>query len=109
VLIRCEGGRIYLSEAGRETELQLTATAERDRLLRLLEEHEPDGIKLDPDPRLIMSGGGGAGFSLWDVRRSLTDKRAPVPQDPSQAKAPVGSPEQGSAPRDPTPPTKKKG
>ena len=97
VLIWSEGGRIFLSEGARETELRLGATP------------QPAGVKLDPDPRLIMSGGGGAGFSLWDVRRSLTDKPAPVPQDPSQAKAPVRSPEQGSTPHDPNPPTKKKG
>jgi hypothetical protein len=109
VLIRSEGGRIFLSEGGQETELRLDPTPEREHLLQLLEEKGPAGVKLDPDPRLIMSGGGGAGFSLWDVRRSLADKPAPVLQDPSQAKAPVRSPEQGSAPRDPNPPTKKKG
>ena len=69
MLIRSEGGKIYLSEGGRESELRLGATPERDRLLRLLEEHGAAGVKLDPDPRLIMSGGGGSGFSLRDIQR----------------------------------------
>jgi len=46
----------------RETELRLSAAPQRDRLLRLLEEYGPAGVKLDRDPRLIMSSGGGAGF-----------------------------------------------
>jgi len=108
VLVRCEGGKIYLSEGGRETELRLGATPERDRLLRLLEEHGPDGIKLDPDPRLIMSGGGGTGFSLWDIKKSLTDKPTPAPQDPPQTR-PSSAPEKGSAPRPHNPATDKKG
>src|ERR1700738_5313152 len=62
VLIRSEGGRIFLSEGGRETELRLGATPQRDHLLRLLEEHGAAGLKLDRDPRLTMSGGGGPGF-----------------------------------------------
>ena len=58
-----------LSEGGRETELWLTATPQRDHLLRLLKEHGAAGIKLNSDPRLIMSGGGGTGFSLWDIKK----------------------------------------
>ena len=93
-LIRSEDGKIYLSEGGRETELQFTATPERDHLLRLLEEHGPAGVKLDADPRLIMSGGGGAGFSFWDLRKHLTDKPAPQPEP---ATAPPNSKEQRPA------------
>ena len=66
--VRSDGGKIYLSEGGRETELRLGATPQRERLLRLLEEHGYAGVKIDSDPRLIMSGGGGTGFSLWDIR-----------------------------------------
>src|ERR1700730_6628331 len=51
VLIRSEGGQIFLSEGGRETELRLAATPQRDHLLRLLEEHGAAGIKLDRHPR----------------------------------------------------------
>jgi hypothetical protein len=87
-LVRSDGGKIYLSEGGQETELRLSATPQRDRLLRLLEEHGSAGIKLDSDPRLIMSGGGGAGFSLWDIKRSVTGKTTPAPQDPPPATAP---------------------
>src|SRR5690348_2821295 len=60
-LVRAEAGRIYLTEGGRETELRLSASPERDHLLRLLQEHGSAGVKLDRDPRLIMSGGGGTG------------------------------------------------
>ena len=56
-LVRSDGGKIYLTEGGRETELRLSATPQRDRLLRLLEEHGSAGVKLDRDPRLIMSAG----------------------------------------------------
>ena len=82
VLIRSQGGKIYLSEGGRETELGLSATAERARLLRLLDEHGAAGIKLDRDPRLIMSGGGGSGFSLRDLQNSIFGEPAPTPRDP---------------------------
>jgi hypothetical protein len=91
VLIRSEGGRIYLSEGGRETELQLGATPQRDHLLRLLREHGPDGVRLDPDPRLIMSGGGGTGFSLRDIQRSLTNEPA-SPREPPQPASPKREP-----------------
>jgi hypothetical protein len=109
ILIRSEDGKIYLSEKGTETELQLTATSQRDRLLRLLEEHGPAGVKLAPDPRLIMSGGGGTGFSLWDIKRSLTDKPTATRQDAPQATRPLSPPEKGSAPPSRNPATDKKG
>jgi len=108
-LIRSEGGRIYLSEGGRETELRLTATPQRDHLLRLLQEHGAAGIKLDSDPRLIMSGGGGTGFSLWDIKKSLTGKPTPAPQDPPPATTPSTPPEKGSAPPHHNPATDRKG
>ncbi len=109
VLVRSELGKIYLSEGGRETELRLTATPQRDRLLRLLEAHGSAGIKLDRDPRLIMSSGGGSGFSLWDIKKSVTGKSAPSPQGPSQVTAPPKIPEEKSLPRDVSPAADKKG
>jgi hypothetical protein len=90
-LIRTEGEKIFLSEGGRETELPLTATPERDHLLRLLQDYGPAGVKLDLDPRLIMSGGGGSGFT-WVPEKKDTD--APTPKAAT------------SPPKDPTPPEK---
>lgn len=109
VLIRSDGGKIYLSEGGRETELRLGATPQRDRLLRLLEEHGPAGIKLDPDPRLIMSGGGGTGFSLRDITKSFSGETKPTPKDSPQVTTPRSSPKQETGPRDHIAPTDKKG
>jgi hypothetical protein len=109
VLIRSEGGKIFLSEGGRESELRLTATPQRDHLLRVLEQHGPGGIKLNADPRLIMSGGGGAGFSLRDITKSVTSEPAPASQNPPRATTPRSPPEQGSAPRDHSRASSKKG
>jgi hypothetical protein len=109
VLIRSEGAKIYLSEGGRETELRLGATPERDRLLRLLQEHGPAGVKLDPDPRLIMSGGGGSGFSLRDIKNSITGEPAPARGSSPQPPPPPRSPKPGSAPRNHNVATDKKG
>ena len=81
VLIRSEGGKIYLSEGGAETELRLGETPERDRLLRLLQDHGPAGVKLDRDPRLIMSSGGGSGFYWWGVRKPPPNEPAPALQN----------------------------
>jgi hypothetical protein len=89
VLIRNDGEKIYLSEGGRETELRLGPTLQRERLLRLLKDHGPAGVKVDRDPRLIMSGGGGTGFSLRDLRKSFTDRPTARPQDPPQVTAPA--------------------
>jgi hypothetical protein len=105
--VRSEGGRIYLSEGGRESELLLGATAQRDRLLRLLEEHGPAGVRLDADPRLIMSGGGGAGFSLWDARRPTA--KTPPRHDPAETAAPPSAPDRPPPQRDRIPATDKKG
>jgi hypothetical protein len=105
VLIRSEGGKIYLSEGGTETELRLGATPQRDRLLRLLQDRGPGGVKLDPDPRLIMSGGGGTGFSLWDIKKSWTTESVPAPRDPPRP----GAPKREPAPRDNKAASDKKG
>ena len=109
VLIRSEGGKIYLSEGGTETELRLGETLERDRLLQLLQEHGPAGVKLDPDPRLIMSGGGGSGFSLRDIKNSIIGEPAPAQGSAPQPPPPPRSPKPGSAPRDNNPAADKKG
>jgi hypothetical protein len=108
-LIRSEGDRIFLAEDGREKELRLSATSRRDHLLRLLQEHGPAGVKLDPDPRLIMSGGGGTGFSLRDISESVTGKTAPPVQDPPRVTSPPSSSEPRSTPRDRHSATDKKG
>ena len=81
LLIRTEGEKVYLSEGGGETELRLGATPERDRLLRLLEEHGATGVKLDREPRLMMSSGGGSGFYRWGVRKPLTNEPVPALQN----------------------------
>ena len=97
-LIRSDGGKIYLSEGGRDTELRLSATPQRDRLLRLLEEHGSAGVKLDRDPRLIMSSGGGAGFYWWGQKKSTPDGVAPAGSAPSpQATEPRNIPAAFSA------------
>jgi hypothetical protein len=107
-LIRSEGGRILLSEGGRESELRLSATPERDRLLRLLEEHGAAGVKLDRDPRLIMSSGGGAGFYWWGKKKPATGEVAPTGSASSpQVTQPSPSPKQ-STPRDRSPASDKK-
>jgi hypothetical protein len=114
VSVRSEGGRIFLSEGGRETELRLSPTPQRDHLLRLLEEHGSTGVKLDSDPRLIMSSGGGAGFYWWGARKSGSEKPAPELQNPSQVPPLPASrlnsgANPGSVPRDLYPTINKKG
>jgi hypothetical protein len=108
-LIRSDGGKIYLTERGREIELQLGATPQRDRLLRLLEAHGPAGVKLESDPRLIMSGGGGSGFSLRDITKSFSRETEPAAKNPPQVTTPRSSPKQETGPRDQIAPTDKKG
>jgi hypothetical protein len=104
-VIRSEGGKIYLSEAGKETELRLGASPHRDRLLRLLDAHGPKGVRLDADPRLIMSGGGGAGFSLRDLTSAFGRDSAPQRdispvKQPSKMQKPGADPRRHSAPVD---------
>jgi hypothetical protein len=108
-LIRSDGGRIYLSENGRETELRLGATPQRDRLLRLLERHEPRGLRLDPEPRLIMSGGGGMGFSLWNLTKPSADKPKSANSDQWQPERRQGSPRHETTPRNRKSPSDEKG
>ncbi len=108
VLIRSEGGRIYLTEGGREAELPLTATPQRDHLLRLLEQHGPGEVKLDRDPRLIMSSGGGSGFYWWGTRKPATDKAAPAGSAPPQGTTVPSPPDQRPA-REPNPANDRQG
>jgi hypothetical protein len=103
--VRTWGGKIYLSEGGRETELPLGATPERERLMELLQDRGPSGFKLDADPRLIMSGGGGTGFSLRDIQRSFSGEPPPPPQNSSPNDPPKSQP----APRNGKPASDKKG
>ena len=107
-LIRSDGGKIYLSEGGRETELRLSATPQRDRLLRLLEEHGAAGVKLDRDPRLIMSSGGGAGFYWWGQKKSTPEGVAPAGSAPSPQVTEPSSSAKQSTPRDRSPAADKK-
>jgi hypothetical protein len=109
LLIRCENGKIFVSEAGHETELRLSATPERARLLRLLEEHGGAGVKLDADPRLIMSSGGGSGFYWWNTKKPVTNKPAPMLQHPPQPTAPPRWPEPPATPGEPQPAANGKG
>jgi hypothetical protein len=103
--IRSWDGKIYLLEGGRETELLLGATPERDRLILLLQDRGRSGVQLEPDPRLIMSGGGGTGFSLRDIRRSFSSEAPPSTQNSSPTDPPKGEP----APRNNKPASDKKG
>lgn len=109
VTVRAEGGKIYLREGGCESELGLGATPERDHLLRLLEKHGPAGVKLDADPRLIMSGGGGAGFSLRDITKSFNGKPDFASRSAPAQATPSNSPKQETRPRDNGAPIDKKG
>jgi hypothetical protein len=102
-LVRAEAGRIYLTEGGRETELRLSASPERDHLLRLLQEHGSAGVKLDRDPRLIMSGGGGTGFYWWGTKKPVSDKQTqPLRNTPRLPASPTPSLDPGANPA-PTP------
>jgi hypothetical protein len=108
ILIRSEGGKIYLTEGGRESELQLTATPQRDHLLRLLEDRGPGGVKLDRDPRLIMSSGGGSGFFWWGLKKPTTDKAAPAGSVPPHGTT-VPNPPNQRPDHDPNPGTDRQG
>jgi hypothetical protein len=107
--IRSEGGKIYFSEGGQEAELRVGTAPQRDHLLRLLEEHGPAGVKLDPDPRLLMSSGGGSGFFWWHTKTPVTNNPASAPQNPPQVTPPSSLPDRGLAPPGQNPSADKKG
>jgi len=108
--IRSAGGKIYFSQGGQEfQELRLSATPQRDRLLRLLEEHGPARVKLDRDPHLLMSSGGGSSFFWWNTKAPVADKSAAAPQDPPQVNPPPSLRDRELAPPGQNPVAGKKG
>lgn len=108
--IRSAGGKIYFSEGGQKFQkLQLSATPQRDHLLRLLEGHGPVGIKLDRDPYLLMSSGGGSAFFWRNTKTPVADQEAPAPQDPPPVSPPPSVRDRGLAPPDQNPATDKNG
>jgi hypothetical protein len=95
MLIRSEGGKIYLSEGGREfQELQLRDTAEAERLKQIFEHNRAiagsDVVRLNPT---ILAGGGGAGFYWWTpAEKTGAPEKAGTPGK-------SGTPEKAGAPR----------
>jgi hypothetical protein len=84
VVIRSDGGKIYLSEAGGEfRELALGDTPEARRLRQLLDSSEaavgPTGLRLNPTG---LAGGGGAGFhwSPFGKSEDTSEKKSPADQ-----------------------------
>jgi hypothetical protein len=75
VLIRSEGGKIFLSERGRDfEELQVKDTAEVRNLKKLLDDHEGAVVRVNP----MMVADSGAGF-MWPTpeKTSAPDKATP--------------------------------
>jgi hypothetical protein len=108
ILIRSEGGKIYLSEGGGKfQELQLRDSAEARFLKQLVQSHSRGSAILRLNPT-ILAGGGGTGFSWWNTKKSLADRPTPARQDPPKVTAPPSPPDQGSAPRDESPTIEKK-
>jgi hypothetical protein len=95
VVIRTDGGRIYLSEGGREfQELHIADPAQLRRLQRLIAGSGTDaglrGARLQP---LILAGDGGAGFHWAPANKSRpTASRHGGPKQPAPAKAGTGAP-----------------
>jgi hypothetical protein len=109
VLVRSQAGRIYLSEGGRETELRPSATPQHSHLLRLLEEHGSAGVKLNCDPYLLMSSGGGSSFFWRNTKAPVAEKPTASPQDPPQVTPPPSLPDPRLAPPDQRPAAEEKG
>jgi hypothetical protein len=87
VLIRSEGGKIYLSEGGGEfQELQLRDTAEARHLKQLVDDRSralgSAPLRLNPT---ILAGGGGAGFHWW------------VPSEKTDTPGKTGAPDKADA------------
>lgn len=96
LLVRAEGGRIYLSEGGKGFhEVQMGDTAPARRLRQLLEKDGavagPADIRLRPT---ILAGSGGSGFHWAPVGKTdQPDKGSAVRQDGSdKAGAPATKP-----------------
>ncbi len=92
ILIRSEGGRIYLSEAGKEfEELRLNDTAEARHLKQLLESRSrAEGAPYIRLNSTVLASGGGAGFHWW-WRPAAKPGSPPKPDDPSKAGTPPKS------------------
>jgi len=81
-MLRLDGGRIYLSEAGGAfQELALGDTTEAQALRQMLAAH-PDGVRLGPT---ILAGSGGCGYH-WTPADSA-DGAAPPPANPPARKS----------------------
>jgi hypothetical protein len=80
VLIRTEGGKIYLSEGGKEfRELQMKGTAETRYLKQLLDENKGAVVRVDP----MTVADSGAGF-MWPMpEKTTTAEKAATPQRPA--------------------------
>ncbi len=76
LLLRVEGGRVYLSEAdGEFRELPLGDTPEARRLRQLIEDRGAGGdLRLNPT---VLAGGGGAGFYWWSSGGKADKTEAP--------------------------------
>ena len=105
LLIRTEGGRIYLSEGGSEFhELQLVDTAHASMLKQLLENNGAEqaaGIRLTP---MLLAGDGGSGFHWAPADRTGRSGKpggAHGLGTPAKAATPAGptAPEQTPVPR----------
>jgi hypothetical protein len=78
-VIRLDGDRLYLSEAGGVLqELRLGDTPEAQALRAMLGQYGASGVRLDPT---ILAGSGGCGFH-W----TPADGDAPPPPNPPPAK-----------------------
>jgi hypothetical protein len=98
VLIRTEGGRIYVSEGGREfRELQLTDTAHARMLKELLQNNSAEATAATRLTPMLLAGDGGSGFH-W----------APADQNGRSAKPGgahgLGTPAKAATPAGPTAP-----
>jgi hypothetical protein len=95
LLIRSEGGKIFLSEGSRDfRELQLRDTAVARRLRQLLENRNraEGAAHLRPDSTMMASGGG-SGFYWWWRPADKADR--PVkPENPDKS----GTPQNPAAP-----------
>ena len=86
--IRSEGGKVYVSEGGREfREVPLGDNPQARHLRQLLESNGaaagPAGLRLSP---MRLAGGGGAGFH-WTPFRKSDDPPEKKAADPSAGKA----------------------
>jgi hypothetical protein len=95
VLVRSEGGKIYLSQGGEQfQELRLGDTVEARHLRQLLEQNgaaaSPAGLRLNPT---ILAGGGGSGFYWWTPAGKKGDPGKASNSDKAGADKKTGSPD----------------